>query len=160
MKQWMSVLGVVFLASTGSVLAHEMEQAGVTVDHPWARPTPAVAPVHGAVYFSVTNRREVPVVLDGASTPLTDHASIHQTRDVDGTLRMESVEGGLAIQPGESISFEPGGYHVMLMNMEAPLTEGEKFPLTLTFQGGESILLDVWVEQGPETQSDMTMHHH
>ena len=53
----------------------------------------------------------------------------------DGVMKMREVEG-LELKPGDMITFAPGGYHIMLIGLKAPLKVGDSFPLTLTFQVG------------------------
>ncbi len=42
-----------------------------------------------------------------------------------GVMKMRPVEGGLEIKPGETVTFKPGGYHVMLVDLKAPLQAGQ-----------------------------------
>lgn len=162
MKHFIAIASLTLgmLAASVETQAHETHRDGIQVGHPWARPTPPVPPINGAAYFEITNHRDVPVVLEGATTAVTEHASIHRTRAVDGVMRMEAVEGGLDIPAGETIRFQPGGYHLMLMNLGEPLVEGGKFPVTLHFRDQDDLVLDVWVERGPESKPAMEMHQH
>lgn len=157
----LAALACVILA-TPVAFAHESHHSDIQVDHPWARPTPPVTPINGAAYFVITNHGDKPVVLESVSTPVTNMASIHQTREEDGTMRMDAVNGGVEIAPGHTVRFEPNGFHVMLMKLGEPLKEGEKFPLTLDFSNHEDIELDVWIEYGPEAAASgkMSGHHH
>lgn len=155
-----AVLTLGVLLAPGS-FAHETHHGGVHVDQPWARPTPPVKPINGAAYFVISNHGERAVVLEGVRTSITGMASIHQTREEGGTLRMESVEGGLEIPPGETVRFEPNGYHVMLMDIDEPLKEGGSFPMTLEFAHQDDLQLEVLIEQGPgESSQAMSGHHH
>ncbi len=63
----------------------------------------------------------------------------------DGVMTMRPIAKGVAIAPGKSVSFAPGGFHLMLMGLKAPLKQGDKVPLTLTFAkaGTVNIALDV-----------------
>ncbi|MGP4844765.1 copper chaperone PCu(A)C [Marinobacter sp. 1Y8] len=149
------VIGV--LGSSG-VFAHG-HGAAVKVSHSWARPTPPVKPVHGAAYLTLTNTSDEAMVLTGVTTPVTDNASIHETQKVDGSLRMEKLSGGLDIEPGQTVTFTPGGYHIMLMNMPEPLVEGAAFPITLEFKGGSAVQADVQVGDGPAMGGDSMEGH-
>ena len=68
-------------------------------------------------------------------------------RNVDARQRYENAElaGGLPIEAGKSVSLAPGGYHLMLMGLKAPLKQGDKIPVTLTFAkaGKVEVTLDV-----------------
>ena len=55
----------------------------------------------------------------------------------DGVMKMRSV-GPLEIPPGEEVHLEPGGMHIMLMQLRQPLEEGESIPITFMFgEAGE-----------------------
>ncbi|WP_172623943.1 copper chaperone PCu(A)C [Octadecabacter sp. SW4] len=75
-----------------------------------------------------------------------DRASIevlHKTEfDTTGTARM-SAAPELRVAPGETFKLEPGGMHVMLIDVESPLVEGETLPLRLKFYDGDDIIVDV-----------------
>lgn len=76
----------------------------------------------------------------GSSDPSMAMGSDHTTDSSggDGAMVMQEVTGGLDIPAGRTVVLEPGGYHVMLMDLVKPLQEGDRFDLTLTFaQAGE-----------------------
>jgi copper(I)-binding protein len=58
---------------------------------------------------------------------------------------MHQVEGGLSIEPGKTVKLEPGGYHLMLVDLKHPFKKGEKVPITLKFEkaGNVAVTLDV-----------------
>ena len=86
------------------------------------------------------------VVLVVIDTMRADRASIeelHKTEfDTTGTARM-SAAPELRVAPGETFKLEPGGMHVMLIDVESPLVEGETLPLRLKFYDGDDIIVDV-----------------
>lgn len=51
--------------------------------------------------------------------------------EMDGAMTMRQIEGGLALTAGETVTFEPGGYHVMLFDLADPLAAGEEIDVTL-----------------------------
>ena len=61
-------------------------------------------------------------------------------------MKMRPAEGGIEAQPGATVALKPGGYHVMLLGLKEPLKEGEKLPLTLTFQKAGTVQVEVNVE--------------
>jgi periplasmic copper chaperone A len=52
----------------------------------------------------------------------------------NGVMTMRRVKGGLSIPPGQSVTFAPGGYHIMLMELKGPLKKGNRVPVTLAFE--------------------------
>ena len=101
----------------------------VAVSSPWARAT-AGGQTTGAAYLTVLS--PAPDQLTGASTPVADTAEVHENV-MDGTvMRMRPIPA-LDLPAGKAVALAPGGYHVMLMHLHAPLKEGDSFPLHLTF---------------------------
>ena len=111
--------------------AHEDEAHGLVIEKAWARKTSRT--VSTAVYFTIKNDSHELDYLNGVSTDIAATSMIHQSREVDGMMRMDHVEE-LPIAPGETLAFAPGGYHVMLMGLTKPLEEGDVFTITLDFE--------------------------
>ncbi len=60
---------------------------------------------------------------------------------------MQEVDGGLELTAGETVTFEPGGYHVMLLDLAEPLEVGDEFDLTLQFEDNDDVTITVPVEE-------------
>ncbi len=73
--------------------------------------------------------RLVAVEVEGVET-----VSLHHTRQVDGMMRMEAAEGGIALPPGETLRLRPGGDHAMLERINTPLAVGDSVRVTVRFQ--------------------------
>ena len=114
----------------------------------WARATAPGQSV-GAAYATLTS--SAPDRLVGVNTPLTPHAELH-TMTMDGTvMRMRPVDG-VALPAGKPVALAPGGTHIMLMDIRAPLRAGQRFPLTLRFERAPPLTVDVLVEPIGATQ--------
>ena len=62
-------------------------------------------------------------------------------------MRMQEVETGINIKAGEAVSFEPGGYHIMLMNLKKHVTEGETINIVLHFADGRTVTLEATAQK-------------
>jgi copper(I)-binding protein len=83
-----------------------------------------------------------PLTLVGASTPVAGVAEVHEMKMEGDVMRMRAV-GKLALPAGQAVELKPGGYHLMLMDLKAPLKANTHIPLTLRFRnakGAESRL--------------------
>ena len=60
---------------------------------------------------------------------------------------MQQVDGGIELVADETVVFEPGGYHVMLLDLVEPLEVGEEFELTLEFADNDDVTITVPVEE-------------
>lgn len=140
------------------VMAHEYSQGKVDIDHPWSRPTPPGAPM-GVGYLVIRNHGDSEITLVGANTPRADDVSIHETRMKDGVMRMQPLKSGLSIAAGEAVELKPHSYHLMLEGLTEPLEEGEKVPLTLEFEGAETMEVELSVQSLDADMSEPEMDH-
>ena len=121
--------------SGGSAGASPTAVAGgpLTFRDAWVRA--AQAGGTSAAYMALTNGRVAPEVLTGVSAPdLTASASLHETSsDASGMTGMQSLDS-ITIPAGGTVALEPGGYHIMLMDLTKELKAGDRVTLVLTFQ--------------------------
>lgn len=143
------------------VQAHEYKVGDLQVGHPWARATPGGAKVGGG-YVTITNMGTVPDRLIGGSFEGAERLEIHQMSVKDGVMTMRPVPAGLEIRPGETVELKPGGYHLMFVNLKAPLKEGDKANGTLTFERAGEVKLYFSVSSigagGPAPGTEGHMH--
>ncbi|MBA2672656.1 copper chaperone PCu(A)C [Ramlibacter sp.] len=117
--------------------------APVTVDGAWARAS--VQGQKGTGAFMALTARE-PLSLVGASSPAAGIAEVHEMK-MDGDVMRMRPAGSIALAPGKVLELKPGGYHLMLMELKAPLKPGTTVPVSLLFKtaGGETRKLDLAV---------------
>jgi periplasmic copper chaperone A len=140
---------LIALACAGSAVA----AGALSIAGGWTRPTALGA--NGAGYLVIANRGAAAETLTGAASPLAVAVSIHQSRMQGSVMTMRAV-ATLTIPAHRSVSFAPGGYHLMLEGLKRPLKAGDKVPVTLTFArtGALRVLLDVRL---PKTVAPMSM---
>ncbi len=145
------ITGIVILA--GSASADTIEVGALTIDAPWARATPAAAPVAGG-YLTITNNGDTADRLIAGAAAFAGRIEIHEMAMTDGVMRMRELADGLEIAPGETVVLEPGSYHVMFMQLAAPLVEGETRDVTLEFERAGSVDLSFAVRSLAAGRSD------
>ena len=116
------------------------------VENAWSRAMPPTAPA-AAAYFDLHNGGDRPDRLIGAKTPIAGKAEIHEHAHVDGLMQMREVSGGVPVAVDERVSFKPGGYHVMFLELPRQLADGEQFPLTLIFERAGEVTVEVPVRR-------------
>ena len=128
----------------GSASAQEIKAGDLVLGHAWARATPGGAQIGGG-YLIIENKGTAPDKLLGGSSPAAAEVEVHEMAMRKDVMTMRPVIGGLSILPGQTVTFAPGGYHLMLMELKAPLKKGDKIPVTLIFEkaGKVDITLDV-----------------
>lgn len=156
-----AVLALMALAlpfSVGPAVADSVHRDDVQVDAPWSRPTPPGAPM-GAGYMVITNHSDQEIVLVAGETPRAGLVSIHETVEVDGLMRMRPMSDGLPIPAGGKVELRPLSYHLMLEQLNEPLVEGERIPLTLTFDGADPLSLELVVRPLDDAAGHQGHHH-
>jgi copper(I)-binding protein len=121
------------LASLGAASAHSYKLGALEIGHPWARATPPTAPTGGG-FLSVKNTGTTPDRLVSVSSPAAGSVQVHEMKMEGSVMRMRELTGGLEIAPGATVTLAPGGLHLMMMGLKAPLKQGERVPLTLVFE--------------------------
>jgi periplasmic copper chaperone A len=150
----LSVVAILALTLAAGVLqAEPVRQGDLEIDGAWARASIGASRPGGA-YFTVRNLGDEADRLTGLSSPASAMPMLHETTvSDDGISRMAHVETP-EIPAGGELVLEPGGMHVMLMELTGPLEEGATFPLTLTFKTAGEVTVDVPVlslrATGPE----------
>jgi copper(I)-binding protein len=138
------VIGFLLVATT---IAACGGGGGISVEDAWAR-TSAGVPNAGAAYMTISGGDSSDRLI-GISVPanVAGMAQLHRTTisdDGNNTMSMEHIPS-LDIAAGAEIKLEPGGYHVMMMNLAAPLTAGMEFVVTLKFENAGDVGVSVSV---------------
>lgn len=128
----------------------------------WIRFAPPAMKMH-AGYFTMTNAGSAERELVAVESPAYGGVALHISREQDGVATMEHV-AQVAVPPGGTVEFAPGGLHLMLMEPKAAQAEGAHVPLTLVFQDGERVEIRATVKKGMQADGhsghDGHEHHH
>lgn len=150
-----------FVVAVGFVATANAQNAApppIEIMSPWARATAADAE-NGVAYMTVVNKSNSDDRLVAVSTPVAATAEPHKTTDENGVMKMLPADA-VEVKAGSEVVLKPGGYHVMLMHLKAPLIEGQTFPMTLTFEKAGKVEVTVKVEKAGamgQPHSGMTM---
>jgi periplasmic copper chaperone A len=139
---WMAFLLVISLLLVGCSFP---SAGGITISGAWARP--GLAGANGAIYFIIENSGEQADALLSAEANVSQLVQLHQSMmDSSGTMSMHEQER-VDVPAKDQVAFQPGGLHVMLINLNEDLNPGDRFHLTLNFQGAGAVPVDVEVRQ-------------
>jgi copper(I)-binding protein len=112
----------------------------LTVTAPMDMPTLSLPPA--AAYMTITNNGDDAASLISVSTDVAEFVEIHATTIENDIARMSPVDE-LDIPAGNSVALEPGGYHIMLINLTRDLIPGETIALKLKFASNIEMTIDV-----------------
>ncbi|WP_296752067.1 copper chaperone PCu(A)C [Thiobacillus sp.] len=124
-----ALVAAVLLASAASLPAWA---ANIGVTDAWVRATMPGQPVSGA-YMQI--QADADARLIGASSQAVPRVEVHEMKMDGGVMRMREVKA-IELPQGKTVSLEPGGFHIMLMNLEKPIAAGDVVPLTLVVESG------------------------
>ena len=152
------LLALIGMVPAAAILAHDSSVGDITVEHAWARPSRTA---NGAVYMVLKNAgSEADRLIGITAGDVAASSELHVTAvDAQGVATMRPVQA-VELPPGGEARLAPGGLHIMLLDLEAPLAEGQGFPLTLTFEKAGTLEVDVAVESSPSHGAEAASHEH
>lgn len=137
--------------------------ADISVSNAWARATMPGQPVSGA-YMQI--RSDADARLVSVSSPAVPRVEMHEMKMDGDVMRMREVKA-IELPKGKTVSLEPGGFHIMLMNLQKPIAAGDVIPLILTVEsGGKRQTVELKAEarspmgSGAMPNQPMQHHHH
>ena len=140
LKKLIAIFAVLFatVSITGCApeATNELPKTGIIIEDAWVRASEYSAEAGGmtGIFAKITNNGDKTITLVGGST---DAAMMVQTHEVvDGM--MQEKKGGIEIHVGQTVTLQPGGLHVMLMNLTKPIVVGDKIDFTFKFDKADS----------------------
>lgn len=112
----------------------------VQVSDAWVRPAVQGQKATGA-YLSLTANQAVRFV--GASSPVAQAVELHEMKMDGDVMRMRKVEGGVDLQADQAFKLEPGGYHLMMLDLTQPMEDGQEIDITLKMQKADGSTQDI-----------------
>lgn len=144
-RQIAGIIALLLLAAaaTATASAHDYTLGTLKLDHPWARASAGPAGT-GAAFLAIENSGEADRLV-AASGDVAERVELHSHRMEGDIMRMRAVEAVEIPAQGAAV-LQPGGVHIMLIGLKQPLREGERFPLTLTFEKAGTLTVEFSVE--------------
>lgn len=140
MKKLLIVLALLGAAVVTPLAAQEFPLGTLKVVQPWARATVTQT---GGAYLTIDNAGAADRLVK-VETPIAT-AELHNHIMDGGVMKMRAVDA-IPLPAGRT-SLAPGGYHIMLIGLKAPLKEGASFPLKLTFEKAGTVEVTVRVDK-------------
>ena len=119
---------------------------GISVKEPFSRPAPS-AGGNGGAFLTIVNGGQQADRLVSAQCPAAMMVELHETIDDAGVMRMRPQPDGFEIPAGGKVELKPGGKHIMLMNLKAPLKAGDTIDITLNFEKAGAVTVKVPVRE-------------
>ncbi|MDN4591174.1 hypothetical protein DBA29_22070 [Xenophilus aerolatus] len=119
----------------GAVAAFAQNAAPVETSGAWVR---AAVPGQSGTGAFMKLTAQAPLKLVGVATPVAGVAEVHEMKLEGDTMKMRGVPA-LDLPARQAVELKPGGYHVMLMDLQQPIRVGGSVPLTLTFEDAKGV---------------------
>ena len=142
-------------AALTTVCAASAFAQNVTVTDAWARATVQGQKATGA-FMKITAKDNAKLV--GVSSPVAGVAEIHEMKVEKDVMKMAALPNGLDLPAGKAVELKPGSYHVMLMDLKAPLAKDTTVPVTLTFQDAKGVKSNLELKVQVGMQAPMMQH--
>lgn len=109
--------------------------AQVKIEQAWTRATVQGQKATGAFMKITANQ---PLQLVAVSSPVAGVAEIHEMKMEGNVMKMRALPA-LDLPAGQAVELKPGGHHLMLMDLKAPLAPNSNVSLTLTFKDAKGV---------------------
>lgn len=129
------------LFAAPSLRADEIVKGDLHITNVWARPSTTST---GAAYLTISNQGKGEDALIGVSSAVAENTEMHEMTMTDMVMRMRKM-ASVSLPAGQSVSFAPGGMHIMLIGLKGPLKAGESFSLNLEFKNAGHVELPVTI---------------
>lgn len=126
--------------------------AAIEIKDPWIRSAPPNVAVMAA-YLRLINHSDDTVKLIGVSSRQFERVEVHRSVMQDNIIHMEKMEP-LLIAGKQEMIFEPGGFHLMLMDPHRPLLKGDTAHLRFEFDNGQELMLQARVQDTAPAGAD------
>lgn len=123
-------------AATSAAAESGDEQGGagqVTFDGAWVKATEEDMT---AIFGTLENPTDSDIELESAEVDVDAKAELHEVVQDAGSSVMRQVDGGLSIPAGGELRLDPGGFHIMLVDLGEPIAPGQNIELTMHFSDG------------------------
>ena len=122
-NQTVWLFSIALMAFTGCVQAQEAKVGSIKIENAYVRATAPGQPAAGA-FMKIENGGTAADQLVSASSPAAGEVQLHQMSMEGNVMKMGQVKD-IVVPANGSVDLKPGGYHIMLMNIKAPLKAGE-----------------------------------
>jgi len=128
----------------GLMLASSLSYADIDVQDAKVRAVPPTQKITAA-FMQLTNTGTENRSVVSASSPASDVVELHTHIQEGDRMQMRQIPE-IKLPAGETTTLQPGGLHLMLIGLKAPVVEGDQLSITLTLDNGERVDLELPVQ--------------
>ena len=147
---------LILIFALGLSLAACGSQEGIEVREAWMRP--AAQGENGAIYFVIQNRGPNADTLTGVSSDIAEAIELHESKMSGDVMQMQQIDS-VPLEGSAEVRFEPGGLHMMLVDLKKDLKVGDEVEITLHFTSFEDLNITVPVSDMPASEDHTAPDH-
>lgn len=144
MKKYLLLVIILIFSTTAAITSAQEEDCNyVGLLDGWAGASVAGMP-NGAVFGYLINLSAEADTLLSATSDVAEFVEVHESSvGDDDVMRMQPLADGLMIAPHNYTQLQPGGYHIMLINLQQALEDGSTFDITLVFESAGEVVVTI-----------------
>jgi hypothetical protein len=123
-------------ASVAKASSSTTAASPLTIENAWVKTADSGMT---AVFGQLRNTGDSSTTVISATTSVSPRAELHEVVMVAGAMQMRPKKGGFVVRPGTTFSLAPGGNHIMVMGLKAPIRPGDKIDVELSLADGSSV---------------------
>lgn len=129
----------------------------ITVGDPWIKSTAGIEnPGLTAAFGVITNSGSTDVVVVSAASSASPRSELHEMSMTGGAMVMQKLEAGITVPAGTSVTLEPGGLHVMVLDLTETIEPGDSVSVTLGLNTGGTVAFDALAKEFAGAQENYT----
>lgn len=125
------VMKLKYLIAAAAFVTSGAFAQNINISDGWVRATVQGQKATGA-FMKITAIDQAKLI--AGNSPAAGLVEIHEMKMVNDVMKMAALPNGLDLPAGKTVELKPGSYHIMLMDLKAPLAADSTVPVTLTFQ--------------------------
>lgn len=131
--------------------------AQVSVNAPWVRGTVSQQKATGA-FMQIKSAQNARLI--AVKSPVAGVVEIHEMAMEKDIMRMRALPNGLELPAGKAVELQPGGYHIMLMDLKQTLKAGDHVAMTLVIENKDKkqTSIDITVPVKPLAEAKPMEH--
>tara|TARA_B100000989_G_C19331998_1_gene381228 strand:- start:140 stop:625 length:486 start_codon:yes stop_codon:yes gene_type:complete len=156
------LIAVLIIGNFTAANAEKIDFNKIIIDNIWIKETPPNHKVTSG-YLTIKNLSDADETLLSVSSSFAEKGEIHHIKMDSEVMKMRPITGGLFIPIGETVYLEPGGFHLMFMNLNMQIIPKQAYRITLTFQNLGSVVVSATVKSthtGNYLSSERHNHWH
>lgn len=154
MKVRLKIISVLLIGLSSLVSA----DSKLHIMNAWINDAPPMLK-HRAGYMVIHNMGDTDIVLESASSDAFETVEFHESL-LDGDQVQMRQRKTIKVDAGKTVKFQPGGLHLMLLNKQKELKQGDAAGITLSLANGETIDVNLSVKKADNTEVHNHDHHH